>query len=65
MADWFKAWRPFLYSGHVTLTSLGYGDALPAGFYAQSLAAFVAVEGVPHTAILLPRSEGVHHAQPA
>ncbi len=55
-------WQQFLYFSYVTLTSLGYGDILPVGFYAQSLAAFEAVVGVLYTVILLSRLVGMHQS---
>ncbi len=53
-------WQQFLYFSYVTLTSLGYGDILPVGFYAQSMAAFEAVVGVLYTVVLLSRLVGMH-----
>ncbi|MGB3542552.1 potassium channel family protein [Rubrivirga sp.] len=48
-------WQEFLYFSYVTLTSLGYGDILPVGYYAQAFAAFEAVVGVLYTVVLLSR----------
>ena len=56
-------WQQFLYFSYITLTSLGYGDILPVGFYAQSLAAFEAVVGVLYTVILLSRLVGMHQTR--
>lgn len=56
-------WQQFLYFSYITLTSLGYGDILPVGFYAQSLAAFEAVAGVLYTVILLSRLVGMHQSR--
>ncbi|MGQ7847687.1 ion channel [Granulosicoccus sp. 3-233] len=55
-------WQQLLYFSYVTLTSLGYGDILPAGFYAQAFAAFEAIVGVLYTVILLSRLVGMHTA---
>jgi len=48
-------WQQFLYYSYVTLTTLGYGDITPVGFYAQSAAMFQATLGVLYTVILLSR----------
>lgn len=53
-------WQEFLYFSYVTLTSLGYGDITPTGFYAQALASFEAVVGVLYTVILLSRLVSMH-----
>lgn len=53
-------WQQLLYYSYVTLTTLGYGDITPVGFYAQALAAFEAVVGVLYTVVLLSRLVGLH-----
>jgi hypothetical protein len=53
-------WQHLLYYSYVTLTTLGYGDITPVGFYAQAMAAFEAVLGVLYTVILLARLVGLH-----
>lgn len=56
-------WQLLLYYSYVTLTTLGYGDITPVGFYAQAFAAFEAVMGVLYTVILLARLVGKHASQ--
>ena len=53
-------WQDFLYFSYVTLTTLGYGDILPVGFYAQSIVTFEAVGGTLYTVILLSRLVGMY-----
>ncbi|MEZ5938587.1 MAG: ion channel [Hyphomonadaceae bacterium] len=53
-------WQLLLYYSYVTLTTVGYGDITPSGFYAQAFAAFEAVIGVLYTVILLARLVGKH-----
>lgn len=53
-------WQQLVYYSYVTLTTLGYGDITPVGFYAQSFASFEAVLGVLYTVILLSRLVGLH-----
>ncbi len=57
-------WQLLLYYSYVTLTTVGYGDVTPVGFYAQTLAAFEAILGVLYTVILLARLVGMHAARP-
>lgn len=57
-------WQQLVYYSFVTLTTVGYGDITPAGFYAQSFAAFEAVLGVLYTVILLSRLVGLHASRP-
>ena len=57
-------WQQLLYFSYATLTTLGYGDITPKGFYAQAFAAFEAVVGVLYTVILLARLVGLHASQP-
>jgi voltage-gated potassium channel Kch len=51
--------RPTTTFSYVTLTTVGYGDITPQGFYAQSLVIFEAVIGVLYTVILLSRLVGL------
>lgn len=53
-------WQQLLYYSYVTLTTLGYGDVLPVGHIAQSLAAFQAIVGTLYTVLLLSRLVGLH-----
>jgi hypothetical protein len=55
-------WQQLLYYSYVTLTTLGYGDVLPVGHVAQSLAAFQAIVGTLYTVLLLSRLVGLHAA---
>lgn len=55
-------WQQLLYYSYVTLTTLGYGDVLPVGHVAQSLAAFQAIAGTLYTVLLLSRLVGLHAA---
>lgn len=52
-------WQQLFYYSYVTLTTVGYGDITPQGFYAQSFAIFEAVIGVLYTVILLSRLVGL------
>lgn len=54
------AWQQLLYFSYVTLTTVGYGDITPVGFYAQSIASFEAISGTLYTVILLSRLVGLH-----
>ena len=53
-------WQQMVYFSYVTLTTLGYGDITPVGFYAQSFVTFEAIGGTPYTVILLSRLVGLH-----
>jgi len=53
-------WQHMMYYSYVTLTTLGYGDITPIGFYAQAVASFEAVTGVLYTVILLSRLVGMY-----
>lgn len=53
-------WQQMLYFSYVTLTTVGYGDITPVGFYAQSIASFEAISGTLYTVILLSRLVGLH-----
>jgi hypothetical protein len=48
-------WQSFLYYSYVTLTTMGYGDILPATMWARSAAISEAVMGVMYTAIIVSR----------
>lgn len=56
-------WQQLLYYSYVTLTTLGYGDVLPVGHVAQSVAAFQAIAGTLYTVLLLSRLVGLHAAK--
>lgn len=58
-------WQQMVYYSYVTLTTLGYGDITPVGFYAQAFASFEAVLGVLYTVILLSRLVGLHASSSA
>ncbi|WP_435102671.1 potassium channel family protein [Arhodomonas sp. AD133] len=53
-------WQKMVYYSYVTLTTLGYGDITPVGFYAQAFASLEDVVGVLYTVILLSRLVGLH-----
>lgn len=53
-------WQQMVYFSYVTLTTLGYGDITPVGFYAQSFVTFEAIGGTLYTVILLSRLVGLH-----
>lgn len=53
-------WQQMIYYSYVTLTTVGYGDITPTGFYAQAFAAFEAILGVLYTVLLLSRLVGLH-----
>ncbi|HBP42695.1 MAG: potassium channel family protein [Vreelandella alkaliphila] len=53
------SWQQLFYYSYVTLTTVGYGDITPQGFYAQSFAIFEAIIGVLYTVILLSRLVGL------
>lgn len=53
-------WQQMVYFSYVTLTTLGYGDITPVGFYAQSFVSFEAICGTLYTVILLSRLVGLH-----
>jgi voltage-gated potassium channel Kch len=45
----------FTYFSYVTLTTLGYGDVLPTGLFARSMATLEAILGPLYLAILIAR----------
>ncbi|KFI26875.1 potassium channel family protein [Paenirhodobacter enshiensis] len=53
-------WQQLLYFSYVTMTTVGYGDITPVGFYAQSVAAFEAIGGTLYSVLLLSRLVGLH-----
>lgn len=53
-------WQQLLYYSYITLTTVGYGDVLPVGHVAQSVAAFEAIAGTLYTILLLSRLVGLH-----
>ena len=53
-------WQQMIYFSYVTLTTLGYGDITPVGFYAQSFITFEAIGGTLYTVMLLSRLVGLH-----
>lgn len=53
-------WQQMVYFSYVTLTTLGFGDITPVGFYAQSFVAFEAIGGTLYTVMLLSRLVGLH-----
>jgi hypothetical protein len=53
-------WQQMIYYSYVTLTTVGYGDITPTGFYAQAFSAFEGVLGVLYTVLLLSRLVGLH-----
>jgi voltage-gated potassium channel len=53
-------WQQMLYFSYITMTTVGYGDITPVGFYAQSIASFEAITGTLYTVILLSRLVGMH-----
>lgn len=53
-------WQKMFYFSYTTLTTLGYGDILPATSAAQSFATLEAIIGVLYVAILVGRLVGVY-----
>jgi hypothetical protein len=53
---------PFVYYSFVTLTTMGYGDVLPAGYAARALATCEAVVGQIYLTVLVARLVGLHIA---
>lgn len=53
-------WQQLLYFSYVTMTTVGYGDITPVGFYAQSVASFEAIGGTLYSVLLLSRLVGLH-----
>ena len=49
-----------VYFSYVTMTTVGYGDITPVGFYAQSFVTFEAVGGTLYSVLLLSRLVGMH-----
>jgi len=55
-------WQTFVYYSYATLTTLGYGDILPATFWARSASTLEAVTGVLYTAVIVARLVGMYAA---
>ena len=55
-------WSDCMFYSFVTLTSLGYGDILPAAPHSRSLSILEAVSGVMYVAILIARLVGTYAA---
>jgi hypothetical protein len=55
-------WQTFVYYSYATLTTLGYGDIVPATFWARSVATLEAVTGVLYTAVIVARLVGMYAA---
>jgi hypothetical protein len=55
-------WQKLFYYSYTTLTTMGYGDILPATSMAQSVATLEAILGVLYVAILVGRLVGVYSA---
>lgn len=55
-------WQTFVYYSYATLTTLGYGDLLPATYWARSAATLEAVIGVLYTAVIVARLVGLYAA---
>ncbi len=53
----------FLYYSFITITTLGYGDLLPATNHAKSLAVVEAIVGVFYTALVIARLVSLYGAQ--
>ncbi len=53
-------WQTFVYYSYATLTTLGYGDIVPATYWARSAATLEAVIGVLYTAIIMARLVGLY-----
>ncbi len=54
-ADELFAWQDFIYFSYVTLTTLGYGDILPATMAAKAAIALEAIIGVMYLTIIMAR----------
>lgn len=52
-----------LYFSMITLTSVGYGDAVPSGQLARSIAVFTGIFGQLYVAILVAKLVGLYTAQ--
>lgn len=57
------AWDDFVYFSVITLTTLGYGDILPATPAARSLVMLEVIVGVFYTTVVLARLVGLYIAQ--
>lgn len=61
--DAARPWNALLYFSFTTLTTLGYGDVLPAIPIARALATVQAVAGTLYLAILIARLVGTYGAE--
>ena len=61
-ADEATRWVQFVYFSFMTLTTVGYGDILPASPLARILSAAQGVAGVMYLAVLVSRLVGLHMA---
>ena len=52
--------RQLIYFSYISLTTLGFGDILPASSWARSLVSLEAVIGVLYLAILMARLVGLY-----
>ena len=55
-------WQTLVYYSYATLSTLGYGDILPATLWARSVATFEAIVGVLYTAVIVSRLVGLYAA---
>ena len=53
-------WQQLIYHSYVSLTTLGFGDILPASSWARSLVSLESVIGVLYLAILMARLVGLY-----
>ena len=58
--DEVVSWQTFIYYSYATLTTLGYGDVLPATMWARSLASLEAVIGVLYVTVIMARLVGLY-----
>ena len=56
------AWQDFVYYSYVTLTTLGYGDILPATYLAKWAVTAEAIVGVLYITIVMARLIGLYSA---
>ncbi len=55
-------WQTIVYYSYATLSTLGYGDVLPATYWARSVATLEAVIGVLYMAVIVARLVGLYAA---
>ena len=51
-------WHDFVYYSYATLTTLGYGDIVPASNHARAFAVLEAILGVMYLAVIISRLVG-------